>query len=295
MTSSEMVELSPTVSSIDFLLSGPALKVVTSGVNARKICDRRSEKMTKQLNPALIFILGAASGGFFTKLGENAYESHFISPDRSIATSMCRGPETLTVAVNEVGEEFLVTDIAAQYPISHIVSLKNDGSEVIDDYDISLSLFPENLGSENKSVFQLSSQEISTALEESRILDFIVFYESSASTHEFTTSLGHAASSISLKDFNPGDEIFVLFESRVPWNASVVLKGPGITYDASHDGDCGIFHDGSYGGVVRYRWVAEECEAQDYPDLSLSCSVNATIPKDFSSNGEVSLELRPKR
>ena len=251
--------------------------------------------MKNQLNPVLIFILGAVSGGFFAKVGEGAYNKIISSHERSISTSMCRGSEMLTVAVNELGEELVVTDVAAQYPISHILSLKNDGSEVIDDYNISLSLFPKSLDAENSNVFQLSSQDLSAALEESRILDFVLFYESSASAHQFTTSLGHAASSIALKDFNPGDEIFVVFESRVPWNASVVLKGPGITYDASHDGDCGIFQDGSYGGVVRYRWVAEECEAQHYPDLGLSCSMEASLPKDFSSNGEVAIELRPTR
>ena len=239
--------------------------------------------------------LGAASGGFLAKVGEGAYNTIVGSPELSISTNMCRGPKLLTIAVNERGEELVVTDIAAQYPISHILSLKNDGSEVITDYDLNISLFPKNLAGIGSDVSQFSSQGISNALEQNKILDFVLFYESSASAHQLRTSLGHAASTIALKDFNPGDEIFVVFESRTPWTASVVLKGPGLTYSESHGGNCGFFQDGSYGGVVKYRWVAEECESKEYPNLDLSCSMEAKLPKEFSPDGIVNLELRPER
>lgn len=238
--------------------------------------------------------IAATSVFVLTNIGEKILEStvepFFEKPEFSIQTNICRGGESTAVAINDQGKEMIITDISAQLPITHIFTLENNGTQVINDYDFDLSLFPESLSNDIYNFFQLTEQDISKSLEENKILDFIVFYESSKSTHRLSTTMGHAISRIKLENFNPGDQISVLFESRTPWTATASMKGNNITYRESHEGNCLSMRE--YGGVVTYRWTDPECKTKKYPDLSFSCKWNAKIPNDFINGGEILIEHR---
>jgi hypothetical protein len=206
----------------------------------------------------ITLIAGGASGAILNHFWEK--EEFEVSANSCSA----KGPEKAFIENVKSGHRVQVPLSEMPAVLDRVTNIINTGKKPIDGEDIYIAV----------------DNEIGA-----KLLQSTIFFESPLSKHELIADESGTTFKIKLKNFNPRDMISVLIASDRQIGITVLSKGSGFTLQSrfQRQQTCSLFSSiSSYGGVVAYSKVAEDC-SMDPETLSLRCSGGAhfQIPPDF--------------
>ncbi|WP_353472075.1 hypothetical protein PVT71_12310 [Salipiger sp. H15] len=233
-------------------------------------------------SPLFIATVAAIAGAVPTVLVTMWAQGFWDRPDKSLSAEYCAGEPMVAYMIDAEGTAWNISDQMESNPITHVLTITNDGKEVLTDQDINLSFSPRIWDEQLRSGQPLDGTKF-------ELLELTVFLESALAQHVIDFDLDRPAQRITLKDFNPGDTISVLVESPYQLDAGVSAKGPGLTVSETFTSGCTT--DG-YGGYAVYRDFSPRCAPVPFPDLGLSCTYNMEIKMPEGSAKAARFEWR---
>lgn len=236
-------------------------------------------------SPLFVAVAGAFIGALAVAFISPLATVYLSKPAKSIRADYCTADPMKAYLIDADGRAWDVSDQMESYPISHVLTVSNDGTETITDQELNLSFTPVEWDDAIRAKKDIDVTKF-------ELLELTVMLESAYAEHELDMDLRRPAHRIVLKNFNPGDQIAVVVESPYQLQAGVSAKGPGLTVSEDFTSGCTAR---SYGGYVAFREFSARCKPVEFPDLGLSCGYRQEIkkPKDMAE-GPFKLEWRSR-